>query len=80
MKFNKKKIIEFTCKRDAYLRVAYWSEKDGTEAGSAYWFAMEKAKGHQSNLIEAGKEYDYVTQDLKDVDLQYPSYETKDTK
>jgi hypothetical protein len=65
------KIVERTCKRDAYLQVSYWSKSKGTEYGSPYWYAREKAKGHQEFLMEVGFEYDYLTQSLKPVDLQY---------
>lgn len=60
---EKNKLIERTCKYDAYQMVYMWvrvgEENFIPEHGSAAWYAKEKMDGHKTFLRDHEYRYDY---------------------
>lgn len=59
---EQRKLIERTCKRDAYMDMLQWAGialDQSVEPNNALWFAMEKYKNHQKFCDEHTHYYDY---------------------
>lgn len=68
---DKNKLIERTCKMDAYRSVILWGESmvknevETTAHGNSLWYARQKYEGHYKFVTEHTHVYDYATSTFK---------------
>jgi hypothetical protein len=59
------KIVERTCKKDAYGQVLRWAR--GVDKEQIIWFLEQKIEGHRTFLNSLDVYYDFASQSLKPV-------------
>ncbi len=59
------KIVERTCKRDAYQRAFSWANSPSATREDILWWLKQKIDGHNEFLAEQPLRYEYTTQSLE---------------